>query len=58
MALGMTFAIYIGGIDLSAQSMANMTTVIASIYLASLGAWVAVAVHRRRRSASARCPAL
>ncbi|KRD63526.1 MULTISPECIES: ABC transporter permease [unclassified Ensifer] len=42
MALGLTFAIYIGGIDLSAQSMANMVTVIASIYLASLGAWVAV----------------
>ncbi len=42
MALGLTFAIYIGGIDLSAQSMANMVTVIASIYLASLGAGVAV----------------
>ncbi|KGJ12143.1 ABC transporter permease (plasmid) [Paracoccus versutus] len=42
MALGLTFAIYIGGIDLSVQSMANMITVIASIYLASLGAWVAV----------------
>ncbi|PZO65887.1 MAG: ABC transporter permease [Paracoccus denitrificans] len=42
MALGMTFAIYIGGIDLSAQSMANMITVIASLYLAHLGAWVAV----------------
>ncbi|CAN7753234.1 MULTISPECIES: ABC transporter permease [unclassified Ensifer] len=43
MALGLTFAIYIGGIDLSAQSMANMVTVIASVYLASMGAWVAVA---------------
>jgi len=42
MALGLTFAIYIGGIDLSAQSMANMVTVIASVYLASLGPWVAV----------------
>lgn len=42
MALGLTFAIYIGGIDLSAQSMANMITVIASVYLASMGAWVAV----------------
>lgn len=42
MALGLTFAIYIGGIDLSAQSMANMVTVIASVYLASMGAWVAV----------------
>ncbi|MCE2737360.1 MAG: ABC transporter permease, partial [Rhodobacter sp.] len=28
MALGLTFAIYIGGIDLSAQSMANMITVV------------------------------
>ncbi|WP_112312169.1 ABC transporter permease [Pseudogemmobacter bohemicus] len=42
MALGLTFAIYIGGIDLSAQSMANLVTVIASIYLASMGAFVAV----------------
>ncbi|MQX89394.1 ABC transporter permease [Sinorhizobium meliloti] len=42
MALGLTFAIYIGGIDLSAQSMANMVTVIASVYLASMGAWVAL----------------
>ncbi|GLS35071.1 ABC transporter permease [Mesorhizobium tianshanense] len=42
MALGLTFAIYIGGIDLSAQSIANMVTVIASVYLASMGAWVAV----------------
>ena len=42
MALGLTFAIYIGGIDLSAQSMANMVTVVASVYLASMGAWVAV----------------
>ena len=40
MALGLTFAIYIGGIDLSAQSMANMVTVVASVYLASMGAWV------------------
>ena len=42
MALGLTFAIYIGGIDLSCQSMANMITVIASIYLAPLGGWVAL----------------
>ena len=42
MALGLTFAIYIGGIDLSVQSMANMITVIASVYLVSLGPWVAV----------------
>lgn len=41
MALGITFAIYIGGIDLSAQSMANMVTVVATVFLASLGAWVA-----------------
>jgi ribose transport system permease protein len=44
MALGITFVIYIGGIDLSAQSMANMVTVLATVWLASLGAWVAVAV--------------
>ncbi len=42
MALGMTFVIYIGGIDLSAQSMANMITVVATIYLASLGPAVAL----------------
>lgn len=41
MALGLTFAIYIGGIDLSAQSMANLITVVASLYLAPLGIWVA-----------------
>ena len=40
MALGLTFAIYIGGIDLSAQSMANMITVIASLYRATLGLWI------------------
>jgi len=37
MAMGMTFAIYIGGIDLSAQSIANMTTVIATVALAMFG---------------------
>ncbi|MBL8788898.1 MAG: ABC transporter permease [Rhizobiales bacterium] len=42
MALGITFAIYIGGIDLSAQSMANMVTVVATVLLTSMGAWVAV----------------
>jgi ribose transport system permease protein len=42
MALGITFAIYIGGIDLSAQSMANMVTVVATVGLATMGAWVAV----------------
>lgn len=44
MALGMTFAIYIGGIDLSVQQLANMVTVIATVYLASLGAGVAILV--------------
>lgn len=39
MALGMTFAIYIGSIDLSAQSVANMTTVIATIAIGVLGFW-------------------
>ncbi|MEM9439143.1 MAG: ABC transporter permease [Pseudomonadota bacterium] len=42
MALGMTFAIYIGGIDLSAQQVANMITVIATVYLAHLGIGVAM----------------
>lgn len=42
MALGMTFAIYIGGIDLSAQSVANMTTVIASVSLPLFGPATAV----------------
>lgn len=37
MALGMTFVIYIGGIDLSAQSIANMTTVLATLMLPALG---------------------
>ncbi len=42
MALGMTFAIYIGGIDLSVQQMANLVTVIATVYLARFGIGVAV----------------
>jgi len=42
MALGMTFAIYIGGIDLSVQQMANLVTVIATVYLLHLGIGVAV----------------
>lgn len=42
MALGMTFTIYIGGIDLSAQQIANMTTVIATISLAQFGIGAAV----------------
>lgn len=42
MALGMTFAIYIGGIDLSAQQVANMTTVIATVALPMFGLWAAL----------------
>ena len=42
MALGMTFAIYIGGIDLSMQQMANLVTVIATVYLAQFGFAVAL----------------
>ncbi len=42
MALGMTFAIYIGGIDLSVQQLANLVTVIATVFLMSFGIWVAV----------------
>ncbi len=42
MALGMTFAIYIGGIDLSAQSVANMTTVVATIALPTFGVGAAL----------------
>ena len=42
MALGMTFAIYIGGIDLSVQQMANLVTVVATVYLAQFGASVAL----------------
>ncbi|MCP4317872.1 MAG: ABC transporter permease [Hyphomicrobiales bacterium] len=42
MALGITFVIYIGGIDLSAQSVANMTTVLATISLPLFGAWAGV----------------
>jgi ribose transport system permease protein len=43
MALGITIAIYIGSIDLSAQSMANMVTVLATVWLTSLGVWMAPA---------------
>ncbi len=42
MALGMTFAIYIGGIDLSVQQLANMITVIATVFLAQFGIGVAL----------------
>lgn len=42
MAMGMTFAIYIGGIDLSVQQLANVVTVVATVYLADFGVGVAV----------------
>ncbi|WP_299718539.1 ABC transporter permease [uncultured Tateyamaria sp.] len=42
MAMGMTFAIYIGGIDLSVQQLANVVTVVATVYLANFGIGVAV----------------
>lgn len=42
MALGMTFAIYIGGIDLSVQQMANLVTVVATVFLAQFGIAVAL----------------
>lgn len=44
LALGITLVIYIGGIDLSAQSVANMTTVLATLSLPMLGIWSAAAV--------------
>lgn len=44
MALGMTFVIYIGGIDLSVQQLANMVTVIATVYLAQFGLSIALLV--------------
>ena len=37
MALGITFAIYIGSIDLSAQSLASMTTVLVSATIPAIG---------------------
>lgn len=42
MAMGMTFVIYIGGIDLSAQSVANMTTVLATLMLPMFGVGAAL----------------
>ena len=42
MALGITFVIYIGGIDLSSQSIANMTTVLVTLMLPLFGIWSAV----------------
>lgn len=44
MALGITLVIYIGGIDLSAQSVANMTTVLATLALPLIGFWALPAV--------------
>jgi ribose transport system permease protein len=44
MALGITLVIYIGGIDLSSQSVANMSTVLATISLPVLGGWMPLAV--------------
>jgi len=44
MALGITLVIFIGGIDLSAQSVANMTTVLATLSLPFLGVWSAIGV--------------
>lgn len=44
LALGITLVIYIGGIDLSAQSVANMSTVLATLALPKFGAWMAPAV--------------
>lgn len=44
LALGITLVIYIGGIDLSAQSVANMTTVLVTLSLPSLGLWAALGV--------------
>lgn len=42
MALGMTFVIYIGGIDLSSQQLANLITVVATVYLTRFGLGVAL----------------
>jgi len=44
MALGMTMVIYIGSIDLSSQSIANMTTVLATIALPTFGFFSAIMV--------------
>lgn len=44
MALGITLVIYIGGIDLSSQSLANMATVLATVALPACGPWTAVLV--------------
>ena len=44
LALGVTLVIYIGGIDLSVQSLSNMSTVLATISLPILGGWTALGV--------------
>lgn len=44
MALGITLVIYIGGIDLSSQSLANMATVLATVALPACGPWTALLV--------------
>ncbi|MES2260718.1 MAG: ABC transporter permease [Pseudomonadota bacterium] len=44
MAMGITLVIYIGGIDLSSQSVANMTTVLATVILPVSGIWTALVV--------------
>lgn len=42
MAMGVTFVIYIGGIDLSVQSLANLITVLATVALPMFGVWTAL----------------
>lgn len=44
MAMGITLVVYIGGIDLSSQSVANMTTVLATVILPVSGVWTALVV--------------
>lgn len=44
MAMGITLVIYIGGIDLSSQSLANMATVLATVALPACGIWTALLV--------------
>lgn len=44
LALGLTLVVYIGGIDLSAQSVANMSTVLVTLALPVLGLWAAPGV--------------
>jgi ribose transport system permease protein len=43
MALGLTFVIYIGSIDLSSQALANMATVITAVALVAWGPFAALA---------------